>query len=91
MAEDSKLDAHHRATMEKIFGHPVSHNIEWHDVLSLLEQVGTVSKRHDGRYEVTLGTERQTFDAPHHDDIDEQQVVDLRRMLKSAGLEPGSK
>jgi hypothetical protein len=90
MAEASKLDAHHRATMEKIFGHPVSHNIQWHDVLSLLEQVGTVSEGHDGRYAVTLGSETQTFDAPRHHDIAEQQVIDLRRMLKSAGLNPES-
>lgn len=91
MADDKKLDAHHRATMEKIFGHPVSHNIQWHDVLSLLEKVGTVSEGHDGRYAVTLGSETQTFDAPRHHDINEQQVIDLRRMLKSAGLTPDSK
>jgi hypothetical protein len=85
LTEDGNLDSHHRATMEKIFGHPVSHNIEWHDVLSLLEGIGTVTKEHDGRFRVTLGSETQTFDAPRHDDIDEQQVVDLRRMLRGAG------
>ncbi|MFZ0664436.1 MAG: hypothetical protein WAM97_01685 [Acidimicrobiales bacterium] len=88
MTEDGKLDSHHQATVEKIFGHPVSHNIEWHDVLSLLEGVGTVTREHDGRFTVTLGSETQTFDAPRHDDINEQQVVDLRRMLKGAGFGP---
>jgi len=28
-----------RQRVERIFRHPVSHNIEWHDVLSLLEGV----------------------------------------------------
>jgi hypothetical protein len=88
LTEDGKLDSHHQATVEKIFGHPVSHNIEWHDVLSLLEGVGTVTREHDGRFTVTLGSETQTFDAPRHDDIDEQQVVDLRRMLIGAGFGP---
>jgi hypothetical protein len=87
MADESGLDAHHRATVEKIFNHPVSHNIQWHDVLSLLESVGTVAEGHDGRYTVTLGDETETFDAHRHSDIDGQQVVDLRRMLRGAGIE----
>jgi hypothetical protein len=89
MAEQVELDGHHKATLEKIFSHPTSHNIEWHDVLSLLEGVATVVKEHDGRYKVTLGSESETFDAPHHhNDIDVQQVVDLRRMFTSAGITP---
>jgi hypothetical protein len=90
MKERSELDGHHRATLEKIFNHPVSHNIQWHDVLSLLVSVGTVTAERDGRYAVTLGDETETFDAPRHHDIDEQQVVDLRRMLKGAGITPTS-
>jgi hypothetical protein len=81
-----KLDSHHQATVEKIFGHPVSHNIEWHDVLSLLESVGAVTRRHDGRLAVTLGGETQILDAPRGHNIDEQLVVDLRRMLRGAGI-----
>ena len=90
MAKDKGLDGRHRATLEKIFNHPVSHNIQWHDVLSLLGSVATVSEERDGRYAVTLGAETETFDAPRHHDIDEQQVVDLRRMLKGAGITPES-
>jgi len=90
MAKSNELDAHHRATVEKIFNHPVSHNIQWHDVLSLLQRVATVSEDHDGRFAVTLGSETETFDAPRHHDINEQQVIDLRRMLKGAGITPES-
>jgi hypothetical protein len=88
MAEQVGLDGHHKATLEKIFTHPTSHNIEWHDVLSLLEGVATVVKEHDGRYKVTLGSETETFNTPHHDDVDVQQIVDLRRMLTNAGITP---
>ena len=87
MTDDIKLDAHHRKTVEKIFSHPTSHNIQWHDVLSLLEAVATVDEGHDGRYKVTLGTETETFDTPRGHDIDTQMVVDLRRLLKGAGIE----
>ena len=88
MVEEVHLDAHHRATVEKIYGHPLSHNIQWHDVVSLLERAGTVKEEHDGRYTVTLGAQTQTFDVPRHHDIDEQQVIDLRRMLRGAGITP---
>jgi hypothetical protein len=83
--EPDHLNAHHRDTLSRIFQHPVGHNIEWHDVLSLLEAVATVEESHSGKYLVTLGTETETFEAPRHKDVDAQQVVDLRRMLKGAG------
>lgn len=88
MAEENKLDGHHRATVEKIFQHPLSHNIQWHDVLSLLESVASVTTGHDGRFKVTLGSETETLDAPRGHDVDEQMVIDLRRMLKGAGMTP---
>jgi hypothetical protein len=90
MAEDLELDAHHRATVAKIFNHPVGHNIQWHDVLSLLRSVATVTVEPGDRYTVTLGPETQTFAAPRHHDVDEQQVVDLRRMLRGAEITPDS-
>jgi hypothetical protein len=89
MSETPKLDAHHQATVQRILSHPTSHNIEWHDVLSLLGQVGSVTEEHDGIYKVTIGSETETFRAPRSGDIDDQQVVDLRRMLKGAGIIAG--
>lgn len=88
MPDGMKLDAHHRKTTEKLFTHPTSHNIQWHDILSLLQAVAEVDEVHDGRFRVTLGGETETFDAPRGTDIDTQQIVDLRRMLKGAGYGP---
>jgi len=88
MTEGTRLDAHHRRTVEKLFAHPTSHNIQWHDVLSLLQAVADVEETHVGRFRVTLGDETQTFDEPRGHDIGTQQVVDLRRMLKGAGYGP---
>lgn len=86
--EPSHLNSHHRDTLAHIFEHPVSHNIQWRAVLSLVEAVATVEERPGGRFLVTLGTETETFEAPTNKDIDAQQVVDLRRMLRNAGYEP---
>lgn len=79
------LNNRHRDTLLQIFQHPTSHNIEWHAVLSLLEAVGAVEQHGDGKYKVTVGTETEVVTAPKHKDIDVQQVVDVRRMLTSAG------
>ena len=40
--EPAHLNNHHRNTLRQIFQHPVSHNIEWHAVVSLLEAIGSV-------------------------------------------------
>ena len=47
MSED--LNNHHRDTLRKIFSHPASGNLEWRQVLSLLEAIGTVSEDHNGK------------------------------------------
>jgi hypothetical protein len=85
------LDGRHRDTLSQIFQHPVNHNITWTKALSLLEAVGTVEQEHDGRYKVHVGDETEVLNRPHDKDLTEQQVVDLRRMLHSAGLQPKPK
>lgn len=68
--------------------HPTSHNIEWRAVMSLLEAVGEVTVRHDGKVAVRIGSELEFLDPPAGKDVDEQMVIDLRRMLTSAGYGP---
>lgn len=83
--EFEHVSSHHRDTLLQIFQHPASHNIEWHDVLSLLQAVGTVEERHDGKFHVHLGDEVVVITRPKDKDIDVQQVVDIRRILTDAG------
>jgi hypothetical protein len=86
--EPEHLDGRHRDTLHQIFEHPVSHNVEWHAVMSLLEAVGTVTVRHDGKVAVKVGSELEFFAPPAGKDVDAQMVVDLRRMLSGAGYRP---
>ena len=81
------LSNHHRNTLRQIFQHPVSHNIEWQAVVSLLEAVGSVVAHRDGKVAVTLGSDTEFFNPPRKD-VDTQTVVDLREMLSSAGYGP---
>ena len=79
----------HRNTLMQLFRHPLSHNIEWRAVLSLLEVVGAVEERHDGKLVVTLGLRVETLERPQHKEHQRPKVVDLRRMLSNAGYRPG--
>jgi hypothetical protein len=86
MAAD--LNNHHRVTLEKIFSHPLSGNVEWRQVLSLLEAVGTTTHEPNGKVKVELGGETKVLQPPDDKDVDRQLIVDLRRMLTNVGLEP---
>lgn len=88
--EPVHLNNHHRTTLATIFQHPVSHNLEWKDVLSLLGAVGVVEEKRDGKYSLTLGSETETLERPKHKGVNAQEVLDLRRMLTNAGYGPAS-
>lgn len=89
--EPGHLTSHHRATLEKIFQHPVSHNLEWNDVYSLLNAVADVSEKHDGKFEVVLNGQSETIERPKHKDLEAQEVIDVRRLLEGAGYGPAQK
>ena len=87
-AMNDALNNHHRDTLRKIFDHPTSANVEWRQVLSLLEAVGTVEEEHNGKFKVTVGSETEMLRRPRGKDVETQMIVDLRRMLTGAGLSP---
>lgn len=84
----AELNNHHRDTLRKIFSHPASGNLEWRQVISLLEAVGDVDEEHNGNFKVRLGPEIEVMKRPRGKDVDTQMVVDLRRMLSGAGVTP---
>ena len=79
------LNSDHRETLERIFTHPPSANIDWRQVRSLLEALGAATQERNGKLRVELGGEVEVFDPPRGKDIDRQMLVDLRRMLSHAG------
>jgi hypothetical protein len=63
-SEPVHLNNHHRDTLLQIFQHSTSHNIQWRAVVSLLEAVGTVEPRHDGKYSIRVGGESEIVTRP---------------------------
>jgi len=86
---NAALNNRHRDTVEKIFSHPASGNVEWRQVLSLIEAIGTAVQQHNGKIRVTIGPETEVMTPPRGKDVDKQTIVDLRRMLEGAGFDPG--
>ena len=86
-SEPVQLNNHHLDTLLQIFQHPTSHNIDWQAVVSLLEAVGTVEPRHDGKYLIRIGAATEVFTRPKDKDIEIELVQHLRRMLSGAGYD----
>jgi hypothetical protein len=81
------LSGHHRDTLLQIFQKKTNYNVEWHDVVSLLEEVGSIEQQHDDMFLFRIGQETEVLRRPSDKDIDGQQLVDLRRILTSAGYD----
>lgn len=85
------LHAQHIRTMERIHQHPVSHNLEWHDVIALVRHLGTVEETGDGHVTLTIGDVSQKFHRSAGKDVSEtQQVLDIRHFLDRAGVGQGA-
>jgi hypothetical protein len=81
------LSGHHRDTLLQIFQKETNHNVEWHDVVSLLTEVGSIEEQHDDMFRFRIGDQTEVLRRSSDKDIDGQQLVDLRRILTSAGYD----
>jgi len=80
----------HLKTLNLIFSHPVSANIQWHDIESLLIELGAeVIEREGSRVAVVLFGEVKVFHRPHPSpDTDKGAVAGIRNWLKQHGVLP---
>ena len=81
----------HQRTLEQLFGHPISMNIRWKDVVHLLESLGADVSVVHGRQKVALNGHEATFRIPHGKTLDSKdEVVQVRHFLERAGVTPPS-
>ena len=81
------LDRRHEKLLGEIFRHPIPRDLAWADVVHLIDHVGRVVQRHDGKVEFSIGATRAVFRKPHGKErLGVAEVYELRRFLTAAGL-----
>ena len=80
----------HQRTLELIFAHPTSGNVQWRDIEALFVELGAeVSEREGSRVAVVLFEEVRVFHRPHPSpSTDKGAVASVRKWLEQHGVEP---
>jgi hypothetical protein len=80
----------HQRTLELLFAHPTSGNVQWRDVEALFVELGAeVTEREGSRVAVVLFEEVRVFHRPHPSpDTDKGAVASVRKWLEQHGVEP---
>jgi len=83
------LTGSHLRTYNMIFQHPVSHNLNWHDVHALFRHLGQVEEESNGHLKVTLNGQTLVLHPPHTKDVSEtSEVMSLRHFLEKSEMSP---
>jgi hypothetical protein len=78
----------HLRTLEALFRHPPAHNLEWMDVVALIEKIGAVQEKGNNKFSFDVGGEHYLMHKPHTKDLTSSEVVDLRHFLQRIGWSP---
>ena len=86
---DSETLSHScRTTLEAIYQHPLSHNLEWPDVIALFVKAGTVEHKSNNEFVFTIGGGHHLMRKAHGKNLSADDVVEFRHMLTRAGWSP---
>jgi hypothetical protein len=80
----------HQRTLEFTFAHPVSANVQWHEIEALFVELGAeISEREGSRVAVVLFGEVRVFHRPHPSpNTDKGAVASIRRWMEQHGVKP---
>ncbi len=77
--------------LEEIFREPVTGNLHWRDVESLLHHIGADVVQHGARLHVTLNGREGVLHRPHKAGVSSKQDVrHIREVLAALGVTPAS-
>jgi hypothetical protein len=82
------MNNRHRGTLEAIFAHPISANIDFKDVEHMLTDLGAeIDSRSKARIGVTLNGHTAAFHHAHHR-LTMKDVVQIPHFLETSGVSP---
>ncbi len=87
-AERPSVNAANRRTLDQVFHHPISHNLAWDHVVTLVEHIGHVEERSNDNFVFKIG--RETYEArkPHTHHLTAPEVMGVRHFLAASGWTP---
>ena len=90
MNPPSNLNGSHLRTYNTIFQHPVSHNLNWREVLSMFKHLGEVVTESNGNLKITRNGQTLVLHRPKTKDVaNADEVISLRHFLeKSEAIPP---
>jgi hypothetical protein len=84
-----QLSGSHLHTYKAIFQHPMSHNLDWRAVRSLLEKLGHVAEEPNGNLKVTRNGQTLILHPPRTKDVTEpDELMGLRHFLERSEAAP---
>ncbi len=82
------MNHHHRKTLHALFDHPMSGNIQFREVESVLQELGAeLDNRSGDRIAVTLNGHTAVFHRAAHD-LPKDEVNRIRHFLEESGVDP---
>jgi hypothetical protein len=84
---DISMSKVHQTTYNAIFQHPIAHNLQWHDVRSMLDALAEVTEEHNGNLKFTRHGEVLVLHPPKHKDLsDSTEVMQIRHFLERSSV-----
>ncbi len=82
------MNHRHNRTIQAIFAHPISANIDFKDVVHTLESLGAkIENKSGNRIGVALNGHTAAFVHAQHD-LPKDEVVQVRKFLAACGIDP---
>jgi hypothetical protein len=89
MNHPPNLNGSHLRTYNTIFQHPISHNLEWREVLSLFKHLGEVTGESNGNLKITHNGQTLVLHRPNTKDVpNADEVMSLRHFLEKSRTIP---
>jgi hypothetical protein len=82
------MNHRHRKTLQALFAHPISSNINFKELVHVLEELGAeIENKAGNRIGVSLNGLSAAFVHAHHD-LPKEEVMQVRKFLTQCGIDP---
>lgn len=84
------MNHRHRKILNALFAHPIANNVDFNDVVHVLEELGAeIDNKSGHRIGVTLNGHTVAFTHVHHD-LPKEEVIQIRKFLTTCGIDPAT-